>query len=116
MDPSNFLNAKFDSDEDDDDYVPQKGEASDDDQVKKAKYQEEDLQELTGIAQLKAIKRKKEIDDLWATMQEDDDYYKKKSVSSTPKLSEEPVTKAVKTKEGQRVPTTQQKIPETKPL
>jgi hypothetical protein len=50
MDPSNFLNAKFDSDEDDDDYVPQKGEASDDESVKKAKYQEEDLSELTGIA------------------------------------------------------------------
>ena len=50
MDPSNFLNAKFDSDEDDDDYVPQKGEASDDESVKKAKYHEEDLSELTGIA------------------------------------------------------------------
>ena len=49
-------------------------------------------------------------------MQEEDDYYKKKSVSTTTKLSEEPVMKAVKTQEGQRVPTTQQKIPETKPL
>ena len=49
-------------------------------------------------------------------MQEEDDYYKKKSVSATPKLSEEPpVVKAVKTQEGQRVPATQQKIPETKP-
>ena len=38
MDPSSFLNAKFDSDEDDDDYVPQKGEASDEESVKKAKY------------------------------------------------------------------------------
>jgi hypothetical protein len=50
MDPSNFLNAKFDSDEEDDDYVPQKGEASDEEPVKKPKYQEEDLSELTGIA------------------------------------------------------------------
>ena len=48
-------------------------------------------------------------------MQEEDDYYKKKSVSTSTKLSEQPVMKAVKTQEGQRVPATQQKIPETKP-
>ena len=49
-------------------------------------------------------------------MQEEDDYYKKKSGSTTStKLSEQPVMKAVKTQEGQRVPATQQKIPETKP-
>ena len=49
-------------------------------------------------------------------MQEEDDYYKKKSVSTITKISEEPVMKAVKTQEGQRVPSTQQKIPETKPI
>ena len=49
-------------------------------------------------------------------MQEEDDYYKKKSVSNTTKLSEEPVMKAVKTMEGQRVPSFQQKMPETKPI
>jgi hypothetical protein len=38
---------------------------------------------LTGIAGLKAMKRKKEIDDLWAQMQEDDDYYKKKSAGQS---------------------------------
>ena len=50
-------------------------------------------------------------------MQEEDDSYKKKSVSTTAttKVSEQPVLKAVKTQEGQRVPATQQKIPETKP-
>lgn len=48
-------------------------------------------------------------------MQEEDDYYKKKSVSTSTKLSEQPVMKAVKTQEGQRVPATQKKIPENKP-
>ncbi len=80
---SNFLTAKFDSDsEDDEDYVPQKGEASDEDSVKN-KYIEEDESKLTGVAQLKAIKRKKEIDDLWASMQmEEDDAYRKKKAAT----------------------------------
>ena len=55
-------------------------------------------EELTGIAGLKAMKRKKEIDDLWASMQEDDGYYKKKAP-----LPPQPLAKAIKTHEGQRV-------------
>lgn len=84
MDPKNFLSANLDSDEDDEDYVPQKGEASDDNDSVKNKYADEvDESQLTGIAQLKAIKRKKDIDDLWASMQEDDAYYKKKTSANT---------------------------------
>lgn len=49
MDSKHFLAEKFDSDEDDEDYVPQKGDASDDDSVKN-KYDEVDESELTGIA------------------------------------------------------------------
>ncbi len=46
---------------------------------------------------MKAEKRKKEIDDLWASMQEEDDYYKKKSTK--PVLSD-PINKALKIAEG----------------
>jgi len=38
MDPKNFLSANLDSDEDDEDYVPQKGEASDENDSVKNKY------------------------------------------------------------------------------
>ena len=49
MDSKNFLAEKFDSDEDDEDYVPQKGDASDDDSVRN-KFEEPDESELSGIA------------------------------------------------------------------
>jgi hypothetical protein len=90
-----FLNAKLDSDDDDDDYVPQKNEASDESEPKHADIDED---ELTGIAGLKAQKRKKEIDDLWAIMQEDDYYSKKKS--TTLHQPQPPVNKALKTSEN----------------
>ena len=96
-----FLNAKLDSDDDDDDYVPQKNEASDESEAKP----DIDEDELTGIAGLKAQKRKKEIDDLWAIMQEDDYYSKKKS-----NTTQQPVNKALKTSENQRVPVSTTKI------
>lgn len=88
-----FLNAKLESDDDDEDYIPQKHEASDESEAKP----DIDEDELTGIAGLKAQKRKKEIDDLWAIMQEDDYYSKKKSntIQALP-----PVNKAIKTSEN----------------
>jgi hypothetical protein len=46
---------------------------------------------------LKAQKRKKEIDDLWASMQEDDYYAKKKATNSVP---QPPANKAIKTTEN----------------
>ena len=95
MDP-NFLHAKLGSDdESDEDYVPQANELSDDSN-KKGKtlkmlcfflgkknktngvFDDEDEGQLTGIAGLKAMKKKKELEDLWASMQEEDDYYSKK--------------------------------------
>ena len=39
--------------------------------------QESDEEELSGVAGLKAQKRKKEIDDLWELMNQEDSYYKK---------------------------------------
>jgi len=94
---ANFLNAKFNSDDDDEDYVP---DADLDDSIshlfhinilekKKNKNnggksdQSDEDEDLNGIAGLKAMKRKKEIDDLWALMQEDDDLYSKKKALKT---------------------------------
>lgn len=89
----NLLHAKFDSDEEDDDYVPVEGinifyrryskfNINIDKDSKNKKNTEKDLNsdeeiEKGGIAGLKALKRKKEIDDIWAMMNEQDDYYKK---------------------------------------
>jgi hypothetical protein len=115
-----FLHAKLDSDEeDDDDYVPQQNEASDDSAAagdKKSKNALLDEEELTGVAGLKAQKRKKEIDDLWASMQAEDDYYKKHKSNAPPV-----VNKALKTQMDQRVPSVAAKTPivkteETKPV
>lgn len=63
--------------------------------------QEESDKEEHGINNLKAIKRKKGLDDLWAQMQEEDDYYKKK-------------TKAQKTVENQAVPSIATMKPDAK--
>lgn len=68
-----LLHSKFDSDEEDEDYIPEE-----DKNIKKQQDSQSDS-ELTGVAGLKAQKRKREIDDLWAQMNADeDDYYKKK--------------------------------------
>jgi hypothetical protein len=110
-----FLHAKLDSDEDDDDdYVPQQNEASDDSAAaagdKKSKNALLDEEELTGVAGLKAQKRKKEIDDLWASMQAEDDYYKKHKSNAPPVFN-----KALKTEADQRVPSVAAKTPIVKP-
>eukprot|EP00347_Sterkiella_histriomuscorum_P012360 403368891 len=76
----NLLHAKFDSDEEDDDYIPDEDKEDKNNKNKNGKNDEYDSdKELTGVAGLKAQKRKKEIDDLWAMMNEEDDYYKSKS-------------------------------------
>ena len=73
MDP-NFLHAKLeDSDSEDDDYVPNdhSAESHKDKKGAAAKQQvkeEVDEDNLTGIAGLKAMKRKNDINDLWASM------------------------------------------------
>ncbi len=48
---------------------------------------------MTGVAGLKAQKRKKEIDDIWDLMNQEDSYYKK-------------AAKVQKTSENQRIPPT----------
>eukprot|EP00347_Sterkiella_histriomuscorum_P002686 403367195 len=76
----NLLHAKFDSDEEDDDYIPDEDKEDKKNKNKNGKNDDYDSdKELTGVAGLKAQKRKKEIDDLWAMMNEEDDYYKSKS-------------------------------------
>lgn len=55
-----LLHSKFDSDEEDEDYIP-----DEDKNIKKQQDSQSDS-ELTGVAGLKAQKRKREIDDLWA--------------------------------------------------
>ena len=71
-----FLNSKLDSDEEDEDYVPDAAEGS----VEKPQAEDEE-ENLTGIALLKANKRKKEIDDIFALMQEEDYSYAKKKAA-----------------------------------
>ena len=62
------------------------------------------------MALLKANKRKKEIDDLFALMQEEDDAYtRKKSAQAAP-------SKALKTQDAQRVPVAMKQAEPAKPV
>lgn len=78
----NILNQRFDSDEDDEDYVP------------KAK----ELQEFTKVEQndalveLKKQKQEKEVDDIWAQMQMENEIKPVKRVK-TDETGEQPVEK-----------------------
>ena len=62
------------------------------------------------MALLKANKRKKEIDDLFALMQEEDDAYTRK------KSAQAPPSKALKTQDAQRVPVAAKQSEPAKPL
>lgn len=68
---SEFLDAKIDSDYDDEDYVPEEKHKAD-----VAAKDEQSSEEETGVAALKTKKRQREVDDLFDLMNEEDDLLK----------------------------------------
>ena len=86
----NILNQKFDSDEDDEDYVPKED--------KNAKEIEQ-IKENDALKELRHQKQAKEVDDIWAEMLAEENSNKRKKVSET---QEKVITKTAKPEEKKK--------------